>query len=186
MSYYANKVVFVDEDTPTYYHMVRRDGSLMTGYNFTVDGLLSRVLVINETVRFLNSIEDYDTSVYAFRIKDVFDFFHSRLIKTNVDKESRQQLIDMLVPIWNDVKHKEVVARLLRHDARFVSALESKDKLNNYIVYTVPVRQSLSKAEKQRQAIAGKIRQTPVPYKILRPPVHAMRKLNKVVGKLLS
>src|SRR5690606_21206479 len=54
VSYYANKVVFVE--APTYYHMVRRDGSLMTEYNFTADGLISRAMVIEETVRFLNSV----------------------------------------------------------------------------------------------------------------------------------
>lgn len=184
VSYFANKVVLVE--SPTYYHMNRRDGSLMTGYNFTTDGLISRALVIEETVRFLSTTDDYDADVYAYRVKDVFDFFHSRLIKTKVDKESRRKLISILVPAWKQVKHKDAVAVLLQHDARFVAALKSEGKLNRYITRVVPVRQALSKVEKGRQRAANKVRQNKIAYKVLRPPVHAARKLNRFVDKILS
>jgi len=184
VSYFANKVVFVEEYT--YYHMVRRDGSLMTGYNFTTDGLISRALVIEETVQFLSSLKDYDEDVYVYRVKDVFDFFHSRLIKTNVDKESRQVLIDILIPAWKKVRYKDSITKLLRRDARFLTALNSEESLDRYIAYMVPVRQALSRAEKRRQFVTGKIRQNKFMYKALRPPVHVMRKLNKLVSKVLS
>jgi glycosyltransferase involved in cell wall biosynthesis len=184
VSYFANKVVFVDE--PTYYHMNRRDGSLMTGYNFTTDGLISRALVIKETVRFLNSVKDYDAEVYAFRIKDVYDFFHSRLIKTDTNKASRRELANILVPIWRQVKHRKAVKELLGHDARFIAALDEREALIRYIAREVPIRQVLSRAEKRRQAFAGKIRANRAAYSVLRPPVRFIRKLNKLVSKVLS
>jgi len=184
VSYFANKVAFVDD--PTYYHMNRRDGSLMTGYNFTPEGLISRALVIKETVRFLNSVKNYDESVYAYRVKDVFDFFHSRLIKTKVDQISRQKLVDILVPAWHHAKHTDVVKTLLKRNERFVNALDSKQQLERYIARTVPVRRLLSKAERRRQMVTARIRQNGVAYRALRPPVHALRKLNKLVSKLLS
>lgn len=184
VSYYTNKIAFVEK--PTYYRMNRRDGSLMTGYNFTADGLISRVLVIEETVRFLNSVKDYDEDVYAYRVKDVFEFFHSRLLKTEVDEASRNKIVSKLIPVWRDVKYKDDVARLLRRDARFVTALSSEDRLHRYITRTIPIKRTLSRAEKGRQAVTGKIRQNSVAYKLLRPFVHVMRKANKVVSKLLS
>lgn len=185
VSYFANKVVFV-EGEHSYYHMNRRDGSLMTGFNFTTGGLISRALVAEETVRFLNSVEDYDEEVYVFRVKDVFDFFHSRLLKTNIDNESRRKLVEILVPVWEQVKHKKSVINLMKRDARFLTALGNKDSLNNYISYFVPIRRVLSKAEKKRQSMTGMIRQNGPVYKILRPPVHILRKLNKLVDKALS
>lgn len=184
VSYFANKVTFVEDHT--YYHMNRRDGSLMTGYNFTTDGLMSRALVIKETVQFLNSIEDYDADVYVYRVKDVFNFFYSRLIKTNVDKASRQKLVELLVPIWEQVKYKKAVLRPARSESRFLSSLDSKRALNNYIVYIAPAKRVLSRMEKQRQLTTGKIRQNRLAYSLLRPPVHALRKVNKLVSKLLS
>lgn len=184
VSYFANKVVFMKE--PSYYHMIRRDGSLMTGYNFTTDGLISRALVIEETVRFLSTTSDYSDDVYIYRVKDVLDFFHSRLIKTSVDRGSRQRLVEILVPVWRQVNHKEAIASLIKRDARFLEALRSEEALNKYIAYIVPVRQALSRAEKKRQMVANRIRENRVAYKVLRPPVHALRKLNKFVSKVLS
>lgn len=184
VSYFANKVVFVREFT--YYHMNRRDGSLMTGYNFTPSGLISRAMVIEETVRFLNSIKNYDKDVYTYRIKDVFSFFHSRLIKTSVDRVSREELASILVPVWKEVKYKDEIKKLLIKDGRFISSLDSKETLAKYITYVVPARQVLSKAEKKRQAVAEKIRQNKTAYKILRPPVHVLRKINKLVEKVLT
>lgn len=184
VSYVANKVVFVDK--PTYYHMVRRDGSLMTGYNFTTEGLISRALVIEETVRFLNTTKNYDADVYAARVKDVFDFFHSRLIKTaGLNRSVRQRLIGLLVPAWAGVKHKEEVARLLRHDARFIAALESEDSLDDYLRYRVPARRTLSKLEKKRQTLKTRIRGNQSALKVLRPPVMVLRKFNKLLNKVL-
>ena len=186
VSYFANKVAFVDDNTPTYYHMIRRDGSLMTGYNFTVEGLMSRALVIKETVRFLNSVKEYDTEVYAFRVKDVLEFFHSRLIKMSVDKKSQQKLSEILIPAWKQVKHKDNVKLRLRHIGRFVSVLDDEAKLQKYMTYIVPARRIASQAEKRRQFVTGKIRDNDVVYAILRPLVHITRKLNKFVEKLLS
>jgi hypothetical protein len=143
-------------------------------------------LVIEETVRFLNSVENYDTDVYVYRAKDVLHFFHTRLIKTNLDKESKQKLIDILVPVWKQVKHKELVRKSLRNDGRFITSLGSNDTLNSYIAYVVPIKQVLGKAEKKRQTLTGKIRQNKVAYKVLRPPVHVLRKVNKLVSKVLS
>lgn len=184
VSYFANKIAFVED--PTYYHMNRRDGSLMTGYNFTADGVISRAMVIEETVRFLNSLEDYDEDVYAFRVKDVFDFFHSRLVKTELDDESKAKVISILVPVWSQVKHKEAVSRLLRHDARFVAAMADESKLYYYMTRTIPVKQALNKVEKRRKIVTDKIRKNDVAYRVLRPPVHVMRKANKLIGRLLS
>lgn len=183
-SYFANKVVFVEE--PSYYHMIRRDGSLMTGYNFTAEGLISRALVIAETVRFLSTVEDYDPEVYAFRIKDVLEFFHSRLIKMNVDKETLQRLVDILIPVWKQVRHKDEVRLRLRHHGRFVSALDDESKLRRYITYIVPIRRRASQVEKRRQSVTGVIRGNKAAYAVLRPPVHVARKVNKLVEKLLS
>jgi len=184
VSYFANRVEFVE--SPTYYHMNRRDGSLMTGYNFTAKGLMSRALVIKETVRFLNSVKDYNEEVYVYRIKDVFDFFHSRLIKTVVDKDSRQKLIAILVPAWKEVKHKDAVTVLLRHDKSFIKALGTMNTLDRYMSHVVPLRRVANRAEKRRRAVADMIRKNKVAYKVLRPPVHVLRKINKLVGKLLS
>lgn len=184
VSYFANKVVFLED--PSYYHMNRRDGSLMTGFNFTTDGLISRALVIEETVRFLNTTKNYDREVYAYRVKDVLSFFHSRLIKTNIDKTSRQKLIDILVPVWRDVKYQEDVRGMLPKDAWFINALNNKEALNKYIAYVVPTRQALSKAEKRRRAAADKIRSNKAVYRVLRPPIHILRKFNKFVDKILS
>ncbi len=184
VSYVANKVVFVD--SPTYYHMVRRDGSLMTGYNFTANGLLSRALVIKETVRFLATTENYDKKVYTSRVKDVFDFFHSRLIKTTgISSKNRRDLVVSLVDSWSRVQHKPEVVRLLRHDARFVRALSSEKALNKYIMYTVPARRTLSRAEKRRQSLRTSIRRRKLAYTIIKPPVFALRKFNKLLNKVL-
>ena len=184
VSYFANKVVFVDE--PSYYHMVRRDGSLMTGYNFTTEGLISRSLVIEETVRFLNSVDNYDAEVYAFRVKDVLEFFHSRLIKMKVDEDTQQKLINALIPAWKQVKYKDDVRRRLRHHGRFISALDNETKLRHYMTYIVPARRVASHVEKKRQLVTGKIRGNKIAYTALRPPVHVARKLNKLIEKLLS
>ena len=186
VSYYANKVVIVDE--PTYYHMVRRDGSLMTGYNFSTEGLISRAMVIEETVRFLNTTKNYDKDVYASRVKDVFDFFHSRLIKTkNIDARTKQQLAEILVPAWRKAKHKDEIMVILKHDARFMASLRSEKAFRRYVTVTVPMRRSLSRVEKGRQSLRDGIRQkNGVAYKILRPPVMVLRKLNNLVAKVLS
>lgn len=186
ISYPANKVAFVDSSNPTYYHMNRRDGSLMTGYNFTAAGLLSRMLVVQETVSFMNSVEDYDEDVYVQRVKSVFDFFHSRLVKTRVDSESRRKIADVLVPAWRNVKHKERIVKLLKHDARFIESLSSKSALNKYIARIVPLKNALSRAEMTRQAFTGKIRGNRSAYRLLRGPVHAARKANKLARKALS
>lgn len=184
ISYVANKVSFVDKET--YYHMVRRDGSLMTGYNFTAEGLLSRALVIEETVRFLNTTKNYDMDIYANRVKDVLDFFHSRLIKMpRLSKETRKQLTDILVPIWKDVRNKERVTWLLRDDPRFIKALDSAEGLNKYFNYIVPARRILSSAERKRQTAKTKIRRNKAAYKALRPPIVALRKANKLLNKIL-
>jgi glycosyltransferase involved in cell wall biosynthesis len=184
VSYVANKVVFVDE--PTYYHMVRRDGSLMTGYNFTAQGLISRALVIEETVNFLNAAKNYNKAVYVARVKDVFDFFHSRLIKTSgLTRQVRQKLIGILVTEWAAVKYKSEITRLLRHDARFIEALKSERTLNAYLQYRVPTRRILSRVEKKRQALRTGIRQNRPAYKVLRPPVMVLRKFNKLLNKIL-
>lgn len=184
VSYVANKVVFVK--SPTYYHMVRRDGSLMTDYNFTTKGLLSRAMVIEETVRFLNTTKNYDKDVYVMRVKDVFDFFHSRLIKTTgINADVRRQLVSKLVTAWSAVKYKDAISVKLRHDARFVTALESETSLNTYIQYRVPTRRTLSKIEKGRQSLKTGIRNSKPAYVVLRPPVMVLRKFNKLLNKIL-
>ncbi len=186
VSYPANKVVLVDSDNPTYYHMNRRDGSLMTGFNFTAEGVLSRAAVIRETVRFLNSVDDYDEDVYVARVKGVFDFFHSRLVKTKIDRRTRRQLVAVLVPAWRDVQYKDKVKALLGHDRRFIESLTSEDTLDTYIAKVMPVRRALGNAEMSRKRFTKKIRNNKVAYKLLRKPVRAARKLNKLAGKALK
>lgn len=185
ISYVANKVAFVDKKT--YYHMVRRDGSLMTGYNFTSEGLVSRALVIEETIRFLNEADDYDKDIYVSRVKDVLDFFHSRLIKmARLPTQTKQELAQLLLPAWSSVQYKDEIIKLMKHDARFMEALNGGEKaFNIYLSYRVPIRRALSGAEKKRQAAKVQVRQNKLAYKTLKPPVMVLRKVNKVLNKIL-
>ena len=75
---------------------------------------------------------------------------------------------------------------MLKHDARFINSLVSKESFDVYVHYTVPARRALSDAEKKRQAFKGNVKKNKVAYKVFNPPVKLLRKANRLLTKILS
>lgn len=132
-SYYTNKVVYVENKT--HYHRVIRDGSLMSEYNFTDKGLLSRSMVLRETVKFLNSKPDYDSEVYTIRVADALIFLQNRLQYVK-DRSTIQTISRTITDTWKDVQYqREVLVSLkgLGLDGGFINSLISRSKMTSYM-----------------------------------------------------
>lgn len=184
-SYYANAVSIVE--TPVYYHMNRRDGSLMTNYSFTPEGLKSRAGVFQEIVRFLNSVDEYDKEVYKRRVYSVLNFIYSRLVKTpTLSKSDCDEIGGVLVSSWAAVQHKDEIMVKFGRSRRFARSLSSTNEFTRYVRRFIPIKRALGRVEAKRKQAAGKIRGNDTAYKVLRPPVHAARKVNRLIDKLLS
>lgn len=127
-SYYANKVVYVN--TPTYYYRVARDGSLMSEYNFTDKGLLTRTLVLRRVVDFFNSKPDYSKEVYVKRLIGNLSFMKSRLQHAK-SAGAINAIAKRVISVWRKTKYKEDI--MVELDGEFVHALGSRRRLFLYI-----------------------------------------------------
>ncbi len=128
VSYYANRVVYTTK--PTYYHRVVRGGSLMSEYNFTDNGLLSRTSVLWRVVDFLNSKPDYNSEVYRKRVASNLNFLQGRL---NHAKSRKTIFIitNKLTTLWKNIKYKEDIQKDI--DQIFAQSLTSRYKMFMYI-----------------------------------------------------
>ncbi len=184
-SYYANKVITVEK--PVYYHINRRDGSLMTGYNYTIDGILSRALVFEETVRFMNSVEDYNKEMYKKRIYRVLNFIYSRIVKTpKLTRSDYVKIGEALIGTWSKAQYKDEILASFGNSKRFEKSLSSVNGFIEYVRFVMPAKRTVGYISSRRQVIASDIRGNKFLYRALRPPVHAARKVNKLIDKLLS
>ena len=130
-SYFANKVVYAER--PAYYHRVARDGSLMSDFNFTDDGLLVRSLVFARIVERLNAKPDYSEDVYAERVLDSLNFLRTRLHHVTRPGTARE-LAKRLSTAWGDVLYKDdVLTSLVSGDPDFAESLGSRRALTRHI-----------------------------------------------------
>lgn len=129
--YFANKIVYVDK--PVYYYRLMRDGSLMTQMAYTATGLRSRLLVIEENLKFLNATPDYDKDIYISHVFDSFNFVHTKL-STIEDKEFAREVAKKISKMWQTVKYKKELQLLIAQDYQeFSKIVDNSDEIFEYI-----------------------------------------------------
>src|SRR5690606_26367892 len=106
-------------------------------------GVLSKSLVVQENIKFLNSKYDYDKTAYIERVRVALQSVNKALQGTkSLDKEIRKKIIKLLVSSWKKVKYKQEIKTTLQDiDKDFVKALESSEKFSRYISQVLSIRQ---------------------------------------------
>lgn len=123
--YCANKIVYVN--SPVFYHRVMREGSLMTQFVRTASGIRSRLLVLNESVEFLNSKPDYEKSVYVSHVVDAINFIRDR-IDAIEDNQVAQEVAKAIYSTWEKVKYKKEIQLSLKYTDEIFSKIINHDK----------------------------------------------------------
>jgi len=129
VSCYLNKVVYTKKKV--YYHRVVRDGSLMSSYNYTDDGLFSRALVLERAVAILNSKPDYDKDIYVSRVVDILLFIRERLKYIKSTTRARK-IAELLSKAWQGVRYKQEAIDVGVGE-EYAVALGSSDEMYRFI-----------------------------------------------------
>lgn len=183
-SYYANRVEYID--TPTYYHYVIRDGSLVTEFAYTDNWLLSRAYVVRENIDFMNSVDDYDERIYAKRLAFTLDTMHQRLsMIRKIDAHLEDKLVSHLLTSWSRVKFKERTIKVSHHP-NFLVALETQESLRGYIRHKLLMRKAFGAVNDMSIKLKSKIKGNKIVHQTLKPGVLFIRKLHSLIGRIIN
>lgn len=143
--YYSNKIVYTD--TKTYYRRVVREGSSMTSFVFTNQGVMNRLLLLEEIVKFISSKPDYDPSIYVQTVCDSTSLVMRSLSKPqNLSRKTKVKAASTIYNIWQHIKHREdAVEYMKKIDFNLAQLLDDRVKLRNYILNTEGLKNKLFK-----------------------------------------
>lgn len=132
-SYYANKIVHTQNRV--YYYRLVRDDSLMTQFNYSSSGLLSRALVLQEVVSFINSKHDYNKDAYIEKVTGALNFILDRAANVKGDK-TFTDISRIMTATWSKIKYKDGIKEFMFENRKeYLQSIDDTPNDDNLLLY---------------------------------------------------